>query len=152
MNIRPLYAAHASEIAQIDARTRGVSAWSAKQWSPHLGPGQAFGAFVDGRLKGFAVFRCVLDEAELLYIAVRPNARRQKIAKKLLRHAMRVLSQRAIETVFLEVKAHNIPAHKLYRKFGFLRFGRRENYYRDGSDALLMRCALENDSEPATPS
>lgn len=150
MKIFPLQARHAPTIAHIDARTRGDAAWSAKQWKPYLVPGRAFGAFDGDRLKGFAVFRCVLDEAELLYIAVRPSDRRQKIAKKLLRHGLNALATRAIQTVFLEVKESNIPAHKLYQRFGFLRFGRREKYYRDGSTALLMRCALDP-KEPPIP-
>lgn len=43
--------------------------------------------------------------------------------------------------VFLEVSENNVPALAFYKKHQFVEVGRRENYYRDTSAAILMRCA-----------
>jgi ribosomal-protein-alanine N-acetyltransferase len=92
---------------------------------------------------GFALFRTVAGEAELLTLAVDPAHRRKGIARALMRRWMRDVSA---ETVHLEVAADNASALALYAQFGFVQKGRRKAYYaRPGAppaDALLMQRAL----------
>lgn len=78
---------------------------------------------------GFALSRSVLDEEELLLIAVHPNARRRGIAKQLLRDLLASAATRGVTRVFLEMRDGN-PAEELYRTFGFSPIGRRRGYYR----------------------
>jgi [ribosomal protein S18]-alanine N-acetyltransferase len=95
---------------------------------------------------GFALSRVVLDEAELLSIALDPEVRgRGFSARLLLRHAERVRRAGA-QSLFLEVAADNAPALALYRGLGMQEIGRRKGYYpaSGGSgtprrDALTMR-------------
>lgn len=98
---------------------------------------------------GFAISRVVLDEAELLSVALDPEVRGRGLAAPLLRrHAERVRRAGAA-TLFLEVAADNAPALALYRGLGMEEMGRRKGYYpaHEGTaagrrDALTMRWDL----------
>ena len=104
----------------------------------------SLGVFHGSALLGFAFFSFILDEAELLQIAIDPRQRGLGAAKKLLSEAMALLNERSIARLFLEVRASNDPAIALYRCLGFLDDGCRKAYYpaevEGGSreDALLM--------------
>ena len=90
---------------------------------------------------GFSLARRILDEAELLLIAVRPECRGTGIASRLLEHFVAQQQQAGVNSLHLEVRGSN-PAVELYAKHGFAVAGRRANYYRgtDGEkfDALTM--------------
>ena len=87
-------------------------------------------------IAAFAAWRCVLDEAELLAIAVREIWRGQGIGARLLQAGLAALPE--VRSVFLEVRAANHAAQALYRRHGFVENGRRRGYYGD-DDALLMQ-------------
>jgi ribosomal-protein-alanine N-acetyltransferase len=78
---------------------------------------------------GFVLTRHVLDEEELLLIAVTPGARRRGVGAALIDHLFRIAPTRGTARVFLEMRRGN-PAIHLYRKFGFEPIGERRNYYR----------------------
>ncbi|WP_285712987.1 GNAT family N-acetyltransferase [Erythrobacter oryzae] len=78
---------------------------------------------------GFVLTRHVLDEEELLLIAVTPGARRRGVGAALIEHLFHVARTRGTARVFLEMRRGN-PAIHLYRKFGFEPIGERRNYYR----------------------
>lgn len=78
---------------------------------------------------GFVLTRHVLDEEELLLIAVAPHARRQGVGAALIEHLFSAARARGILRIFLEMRRGN-PAIELYRKFGFEPIGERRNYYR----------------------
>lgn len=95
---------------------------------------------------GFSLSRIVADEAELLLLAVQPDARRRGVGKSLLDHFLATAIKRGASRVHLEVRDGN-PAVNLYTMSGFTLAGRRRRYYngRDGQlyDALsLSRPAL----------
>lgn len=74
-------------------------------------------------------------EFEILNLAVTPSARRQGHAKALLAHVLR-----ASGTWFLEVRASNSAALRLYESTGFLPIGSRQNYYGGSQEsAIVMR-------------
>jgi [ribosomal protein S18]-alanine N-acetyltransferase len=91
---------------------------------------------------GFALIRSVADEAELLTIAVAQGQRRKGIATNLLAQCLSLARARGCDRLFLEVAAANSAAIALYEKAGFIRTGRRPDYYTqpDGtrSDAIIM--------------
>lgn len=92
---------------------------------------------------GFALVRTVLDETELLTLAVDPAYRRQGIADILMRTWLE--SSEAV-LALLEVAADNAPARALYAKYGFAESGRRTGYYHRTNgpavDAVLMQAAV----------
>lgn len=101
-------------------------------------------ARIDGRPAGFALNRIILDEAELLLLAVARHSRRQGVGLALVERTRDIARQRNGVRLHLEVR-HNNPAIELYRKAGFSPIGRRPGYYRgsDGQihDALTLSCS-----------
>ncbi|MEY2943582.1 MAG: hypothetical protein RLY97_1596 [Pseudomonadota bacterium] len=96
---------------------------------------------------GFALLRSVLDEQELLLIAVNPQYRRLGLGAKLLSQALENARSRGIAKMFLEMRAGN-PAEYLYLAHGFTPTATRPNYYRTASgarlDAITYVCLLDN--------
>lgn len=92
---------------------------------------------------GFAGFWLVVDEAHINTIAVHPNWRRQGIGERLLTAILERARANKAMSATLEVRVSNLPAQKMYAKFGFEEVGRRKRYYRDGEDALLMTLRFE---------
>jgi len=96
-------------------------------------------AEVDGKIVGMIVVWLIVDEVHVATIATHPEFRQQGIAKNLLAHALQHLSTEGAQSSFLEVRASNLAAQDLYRKFGFEESGVRRRYYRDNDeDAILM--------------
>lgn len=86
-------------------------------------------AHLDGAAAGFALMRAILDEAELLLIAVHPVHRRRGVGAALIRAVIADCRERGVRRLHLEVRANN-PAIGLYRAHGFAREGVRRSYYR----------------------
>lgn len=113
--------------------------WSAAEFAEFLASAWCFLCTEPG---GFVLGRVVAGEAELLTIAVAPDARRQGVARRLL-HAFDVeTTKRNAEQAFLEVAVDNTPARQLYAAAGWHDAGKRRNYYHtpDGRaiDAVVM--------------
>ena len=100
------------------------------------------GVFAVRETGGFLLCRVVLDEAEILTLAVRPQDRRAGLASRLTRVAAGLAAQGGAERLFLEVAEDNAAARALYGRLGFVQTGRRRGYYArtEGSpaDALLL--------------
>lgn len=94
---------------------------------------------------GHGVINVIAGEAHLLNITVKPQNQGRGLGLRLLEHLMaRAMARHATEC-FLEVRASNQTAYRLYERFGFNEIGRRKGYYpaADGrEDALVMACAL----------
>lgn len=82
-----------------------------------------------GRLLGFALVRTVLDESELMLIAVEPTARRAGIGAALMAETIENARQAGIKRLHLEVRKGN-DATQLYRAYGYAKAGDRPHYYR----------------------
>jgi ribosomal-protein-alanine N-acetyltransferase len=78
------------------------------------------------------------DGAELVSIAVHPDARRGGAASKLLASTLRRLRLRGIRRVRLMVRVNNRRARAFYEKFGFEKIRIVPGYYSDTADGLLM--------------
>lgn len=88
---------------------------------------------------GFAGFWTMLNEAHIIAIAVRNNYRRKGIGEGLLISVIELATQLNANVITLEVRASNVVAQALYKKYGFQVAGRRPRYYSDnGEDAVLM--------------
>jgi [ribosomal protein S18]-alanine N-acetyltransferase len=83
----------------------------------------------DGDAVGFALSRFLIDEAELLLLAVVPEQRRYGVARLLIEHTAAAAKQRGASRLLLEVRADN-SAIDLYHQTGFDEIGRRRDYYR----------------------
>jgi len=117
--------------------------WSAAEFTTLLaGPGVFLGA--EGR--GFVVGRVILDEAEVLTIAVSPEAQGQGLGQRLMAEFAAKAVARGAVRGYLEVAAHNAAARAVYARAGWAECGRRKGYYHlaDGTptDAVLMACTF----------
>jgi ribosomal-protein-alanine N-acetyltransferase len=140
-------AADAGAIAAVQARSFDL-AWSAFDIEALLesDPSVSLIASDAGVCCAFVVGRIVVDEAEILSIATRPDIRGKGLAGRLLALWMGAIRDAGATRAFLEVADDNEPARRLYERAGFRITGRRPDYYhrRDGAtgDALLMMWEL----------
>lgn len=100
------------------------------------------GLFVDDVIAGFIVYGTILDEAEILNIVIDNKYKGQGYGKYLLQETLNELKYKNIKTVFLEVGDKNFPAISLYKKFGFEIYNKREKYYKNGEDAIMMKKSI----------
>jgi ribosomal-protein-alanine N-acetyltransferase len=91
---------------------------------------------LNGRAAGFALTRAAADEAELLLIAVHPEARGHGLGSRLIQSVADGAKRRGAARLFLEVRENN-PAISLYLAQGFRKVGVRPGYYR-GIDQTLF--------------
>ena len=97
-------------------------------------------ALCDERVVGYVGSQSVMDEADMMNIAVHPDFRRQGVAESLVLRLCQRLCEKGVHGLTLEVRASNEPAKALYEKIGFVQVGRRPNYYRaPREDALILR-------------
>lgn len=96
----------------------------------------------DSRAVGYAAFRHVGPESELLRVAVAPEARNRGVGRALVEDGLARLRERGVATCFLEVRPTNAPALALYERLGFRTVDRRRRYFPDGADALVLRLEL----------
>jgi ribosomal-protein-alanine N-acetyltransferase len=100
-----------------------------------------------GRLSGYFFARSLGPEAEILNLAVVPEHRQRGLGRLLLECGLSRLRERAVESVFLEVRASNQIAQALYRAQGFHLVGVRAHYYaKPVEDALVLRLSLGSDA------
>jgi ribosomal-protein-alanine acetyltransferase len=85
---------------------------------------------------GFIIYWVVIDEIQILFLAVHPSWRRKKVASSLIQKAIQNAPE--AKKVFLEVRASNDLARKFYESIGFHVTGKRVLYYADGEAALPM--------------
>lgn len=96
---------------------------------------------LDGAICGHAVLQVAAGEAELLNLCVARACRRQGLGSAFLDRLMALAHEAGAANMFLEVRASNRAAIRLYAAHGFHQVGRRPHYYRlpnGHEDALVM--------------
>ena len=96
---------------------------------------------VDGdRVAGYVGSQTVMEESDMMNVAVHPDYRKQGIATALIVGLVEELRKRGSHCLTLEVRASNENAIRLYGQLDFQEVGRRKNYYRNPrEDALILR-------------
>ncbi len=87
---------------------------------------------------GFAGFRTIFEEMEIMNIVTKVDKRNQGFASNMLSYILRYAHNHEMEKINLEVNENNLPAIKLYKTYGFQVVGKRNKYYKDGGNAILM--------------
>lgn len=148
IRIAPLGTEAAGRLAAIHA-SAFARPWSSLEFARLLGERShvADGLFVgrSAEPSGFVLSRAVLDEAEILTIALAPAERGRGRSRRLLDAHLEGLARRGVRRVYLEVEDANRPALALYRGRGFRETGRRPGYYlkEDGTRATALTMALD---------
>lgn len=123
------------EVAQIEKDTFS-DAWSADSIESTMNQdcNKLFVIFNDNSVvAGYLISSFVADETELLRIAVKFDDRDKGIGKKLM-HEYLSYAEKICSRGFLEVRAGNLFARKLYEKCGYKEIATRKNYYRNPND------------------
>ncbi len=133
-----------NDIAQVASIERQVEyqPWNEQQFLESLQVGQHCTVMTDReKVIGFCILQPVLDEANLLLMAIDPLYQRQGLGLSLLEHSIDRLGEHCV-MVFLEVRQSNHAAILLYEKLGFHQMGIRKNYY--PADRALFAAGKED--------
>ncbi len=146
MRIDDLPAVHAIERASFDAP------WPPEAYRNDLETNrlaQYLVARVGDEIAAYGGMWLMVDEGHIITFAVHPEWRRQHIGERLLLAFLDLAADRGAHEATLEVRLSNLPARRLYEKFGFRPVGLRPRYYSDnGEDALIM--TTDPLADPAT--
>ena len=137
---------HVPQVAELEALCFS-DPWSERSIAGELdNPLSTWLVCTDGdTMLGYVGSQTVMGETDMMNVAVRPDARRQGIAQRLILALVEELKKQGSHCLTLEVRASNQNAISLYQKLGFSQIGRRPNYYRNPKeDALILRKEWEN--------
>ena len=96
----------------------------------------------EGVVVGYIGATSVLDEGEILLVAVDEKFRGNGLGKTLVSALLENYSKSGIKKVFLEVRRGNAAAIACYKKCAFVKIAQRARYYSDGEDAIIMEASL----------
>ena len=140
MTIIQMTSAHVPQVAQLE-RVCFQDPWSERSIASELENPLSLWlvAMEEDRLLGYVGSQTVLDETDMMNVAVDPTARRQGVARALIQELTAQLKQRGSRKLSLEVRASNLGAIRLYESLGFARLGCRPGYYRNPrEDAWIL--------------
>jgi len=95
-------------------------------------------AKMGNEIVGFAGIKIILDEANIMNIAVKIDKRKLGIGSLLMENVIKIADNLNCNTITLEVNENNIPAIFLYEKYHFERIGLRKKYYNNTDNAIIM--------------
>ena len=139
MTINPMKEDHVAQVAALE-RQCFADPWSEGSIASELDNPLSLWlvAEQDGAVCGYVGSQTVLDETDMMNIAVRPDCRRQGIAAALIEELVARLKERGSHILRLEVRESNTPAIALYNSMGFTQLGIRKNYYRNPKENALI--------------
>ena len=139
MNIIPMNENHVSQVAALE-KLCFSDPWSENSVASELRNPLSLWlvAEEDGAVCGYVGSQTVLDETDMMNIAVRPESRRRGIAAALIGELVSRLKGRGSRILRLEVRQSNAPAIALYEAMGFTQLGLRKNYYSNPRENALI--------------
>ena len=141
MRLQTMNASHVAQIAELE-KLCFSDPWSENSIASELDNKLAYWlvAAEGETVVGYIGSQTVMDETDMMNVAVHPDFRRRGIAEALVSGLVAQLKAMGSRSLTLEVRASNDPAIALYDKLGFSEIGRRKNYYRNPrEDALILR-------------
>lgn len=129
-------------LVALDRESFGNDAWNAWTWREALTSEHRLlrTEHDAGGLAGYVVVAILGDVAELERIAVRTDARRRGLGRKLLRNAVDESRENGADALILEVRDDNLAARAFYREHEFHEVSRRPGYYDRGAvDAVILQ-------------
>ena len=122
---------------EIDSDT--VCLWTKKQWEFEFKKRgvKVVAILLNREIIGIYVVQIIIDEAQLNFFSIKEKYRQKGYGSFLMRNLIKQCEKLSLKRVLLEVSDTNLVAEIFYNKFKFLTVGRRKNYYKNGSDAVL---------------
>lgn len=125
--IRLMQKADLSAVSQIENLVQ-THPWTLKQFEESINSYQSTVIEQQGEVVGFCILQPVLDEANLLLMAIHPQQQGKGLGYQLLDQSTALLKNNPLQ-IFLEVRESNLSAIALYEKSGFHQIDMRRNYY-----------------------
>jgi len=147
LQLRLMTTADLDTVIALELALFGEEAWSRQMLLGELDqqPASRFYLVAEdaGVLVGYAGLLAAGGQGDVLTIAVDAARWGQGVGSELLRQLLAEAKRRQCTEVFLEVRADNIRAQRLYHWWGFAEVGIRRGYYQpSGMDAIVMRLDL----------
>ena len=139
MVILPMDDSHVAAVAELE-KTCFSDPWSENSVASELENPLSLWLIAeeDGAVCGYVGSQTVLDETDMMNIAVHPDCRRKGIAAALITELVSRLKARGSRVLRLEVRESNFSAIALYEALGFTQLGLRKNYYRNPKENALI--------------
>lgn len=145
--IRLMQVADLERVSQIESLVQSHP-WTFSQFKEAVRAYQSTVIEQAGQVVGFCILQPVVDEANLLLMAIDPAQQGKGLGFELLDQSITLLKNNPVQ-IFLEVRERNVAAIKLYEKSGFHQIDLRKNYYPnpDGTreHAIIMVKACTDD-------
>ncbi|TCM67572.1 ribosomal-protein-alanine N-acetyltransferase [Acinetobacter calcoaceticus] len=125
--VRLMQKADLEAVTAIEKRVQSHP-WNLNQFSQSLASDQCTIIEHQSEVAGFCILQPVLDEANLLLMAIHPQYQGQGLGAALLKQSLELLKNDPLQ-VFLEVRESNLAAIALYQKLDFHQIDLRRNYY-----------------------
>ena len=101
-------------------------------------------AKINNKIVGFAGIWKSVDDVHITNIVTSKSFRNQHIGSMMLSNLIEIAkTENNITSITLEVNSNNIPAQKLYEKFGFKVVGLRKKYYNNIDNAIIYTKDLD---------
>ena len=140
VGIRALLPADGASVTKILEEAPEAANWSRESFerSTNSPGGVTLVSEADGEISGFLVARQIVDEVEVLNLAVARARRRRGDGGALLKAALKQFAGRGVSRVFIEVRESNEEGIAFYTKHGFAKTGLRPAYYHDPVEAAVL--------------
>lgn len=96
----------------------------------------------EGKIVGYAFLWETFELAQVARIGVDPAKRQKGYGSIIMKGMMDHARDNECEFISLDVRASNVAAQALYKKFGLIEVNVSKKYYSDGEDAIVMSGAL----------
>jgi [ribosomal protein S18]-alanine N-acetyltransferase len=143
--LRPMTTADLDSVLALEVALFGAEAWSRQMLAGELAQQPVTRYYVvaedgDGTIVAYAGLMTAGAQADVLTIAVATIRWGQGIGSELIAALLAESVRRGCTEIFLEVRADNNRAQRLYQRWGFAEIGIRRGYYQpSGTDAIVMR-------------
>lgn len=142
ITIEPMTKEDVEFVTKIEEEAYGKHHWSKSSFYDEMSNNLAkyyVAKTDDGEIVGYAGTWHIIDEGHITTIAVKNDYLRNHIGEAIIHRIIEDCYKNEIKYLTLEVRVSNIPAIKLYEKYGFQSLGTRKGYYQDNDeDALIM--------------
>ena len=127
---------------EIDLST--ICLWTKKQWKFEFNKRgvKVVAILFKKKIIGVYVVQIIIDEAHLNYFSIKQKYRQKGYGSYLMSYLIKQSEKLSVKKILLEVSDTNSIAEVFYNKFKFSTVGRRNKYYKDGSDAVLKEKIL----------
>ena len=142
VSVQVLNQKNAELCIELDANS--INLWNKKQWLSEFNKKGVIvlAISLSNNVVGACVFQVVGDEAQVHYFSIHPKFRRNGYGSMMMHNIIKRCEKLNLKKILLEVSESNLIAEKFYFNFDFITVGKRNKYYKDGSNAILKEKKL----------